>query len=277
MSIKYLILIILFVALNIFLVGCSKTNSNPLPVASFSWSAKNQDNPSLVSFINNSQNATSYLWEFGDGNTSTDFMPTHQYVNGATFNVKLTALGSGQNTSVQQVNVTSSTSLQLLVVDSIGKPVPGAVVQLFVSSVDYFSNINPYLTQVTDQKGVATFIPLSVKVYWWSVTQGCMTNIYGGNTSHFALQSNTMNKDTTQVLGTGSLIFKNTSSDTYDVYVNSNLLISNMPSGTSQTFTALSGNYTIEVIQKTGYLIYPTDVKYTGQLVCGGSLSTNFP
>ena len=36
--------------------------------------------PLIVNFSNNSQNTTTYFWDFGDGNTSTDFSPTHSYL-----------------------------------------------------------------------------------------------------------------------------------------------------------------------------------------------------
>jgi hypothetical protein len=44
-----------------------------------------------VEFNNLSLNATSYLWNFGDGNTSTDENPVHTYDESGIFNVELTA------------------------------------------------------------------------------------------------------------------------------------------------------------------------------------------
>ena len=41
-----------------------------------------------------SGNITSYLWEFGDGNTSTNINPLHQYADTGTYPVKLIATGS---------------------------------------------------------------------------------------------------------------------------------------------------------------------------------------
>ncbi len=60
------------------------------PVPNFSYTAVYTG----VTFTNNSQNATSYLWDFGDGNTSTDVNPVHQYswvTNDTCYNVTLTA------------------------------------------------------------------------------------------------------------------------------------------------------------------------------------------
>lgn len=45
-----------------------------------------------VQFINNTANATSYRWEFGDDSTSTNVNPLHQYLNADTFTVSLSAM-----------------------------------------------------------------------------------------------------------------------------------------------------------------------------------------
>ncbi|MCW8898703.1 MAG: gliding motility-associated C-terminal domain-containing protein [Flavobacteriales bacterium] len=51
--------------------------------------------PLIVNFSNNSQNTTTYFWDFGDGNTSTDFAPTHTYLENGTYVVVLTSINSG--------------------------------------------------------------------------------------------------------------------------------------------------------------------------------------
>lgn len=48
--------------------------------------------PAVISFINQSTSASSYLWDFGDGSTSTDINPQHTYTTNGTFHVKLTAI-----------------------------------------------------------------------------------------------------------------------------------------------------------------------------------------
>lgn len=47
--------------------------------------------PDPVVFQNNSSNANSFIWNFGDGNTSTDFAPTHFYTSPGTYTVTLIA------------------------------------------------------------------------------------------------------------------------------------------------------------------------------------------
>ncbi|MCK5066653.1 MAG: PKD domain-containing protein [Bacteroidales bacterium] len=45
----------------------------------------------LFKFINNSIDAVSYLWDFGDGNTSTDENPSHTYEKGGVYTITLVA------------------------------------------------------------------------------------------------------------------------------------------------------------------------------------------
>jgi PKD repeat protein len=76
------------------------------PVAAFTFSVSGGN----VSFINNSSNATSYLWSFGNGNTSTDANPPAQAFSPGTYNCCLTATNScGTVQSCQTVNISPTT------------------------------------------------------------------------------------------------------------------------------------------------------------------------
>ncbi|RLD50871.1 MAG: hypothetical protein DRI94_07575, partial [Bacteroidetes bacterium] len=67
-----------------------KINVIESPEADFFYSTNYQE----VSFTNNSVNATDYLWNFGDGNTSTNKNPIHTYSASDTYTVMLTASNS---------------------------------------------------------------------------------------------------------------------------------------------------------------------------------------
>mgnify|MGYP000229530641 CR=1 FL=1 len=59
------------------------------------------------SFTNESVNASSYAWDFGDGETSTETSPSHTYDAQGMYTVSMTATGAeGSHTSSEQVNVT---------------------------------------------------------------------------------------------------------------------------------------------------------------------------
>ncbi|MEI6817895.1 MAG: PKD domain-containing protein, partial [Bacteroidota bacterium] len=65
-------------------------NRDSIPVADFASNSPVCVN-SEVSFTNTSSEADSYYWQFGDGNFSTDFNPTHTYSNSGNYTVTLTS------------------------------------------------------------------------------------------------------------------------------------------------------------------------------------------
>ena len=49
--------------------------------------------PAQINFSNTSINATNHQWDFGDGNTSNDFNPSHTYTSFGDFTIQLIATG----------------------------------------------------------------------------------------------------------------------------------------------------------------------------------------
>lgn len=77
------------------------------PVANFSYDgSKKIVAPAKVSFKNESLKAEKYTWDFGDGQTSMDAQPEHQYAHSGNYVVKLTASkGSKSKTMEQTIQV----------------------------------------------------------------------------------------------------------------------------------------------------------------------------
>ena len=67
------------------------------PVATFNSVNTNE----TFTFTNTSQNGVSYLWDFGDGNNSTDESPTHSYSTLGNFTVTLTI------TNCEEIDITT--------------------------------------------------------------------------------------------------------------------------------------------------------------------------
>tara|TARA_B100001173_G_scaffold148549_1_gene128826 strand:+ start:173 stop:1207 length:1035 start_codon:yes stop_codon:yes gene_type:complete len=65
------------------------------PLAVFSTSTTSGKKDLRVDFTNESIRYSSSLWDFGDGNTSSDTSPTHIYTTSGTFDVSLSVTGDG--------------------------------------------------------------------------------------------------------------------------------------------------------------------------------------
>ena len=72
---------------------------SPLPISSFSSSAQN----ATITFTNNSQFATTYIWNFGDGQTSSLENPVHTYTTNGVYNVVLQAINNCSTITSTQV------------------------------------------------------------------------------------------------------------------------------------------------------------------------------
>ena len=79
-----------------------KPDKPKAPTADFTYTLSGLE----VSFTNTSVNATSYLWDFGDGTTSTEKDPLHQYSSAADYNVLLTVSNSEGITAKKQQTIT---------------------------------------------------------------------------------------------------------------------------------------------------------------------------
>lgn len=86
----------------ITLVHYDDPNDEPA-VASFKADVSGK----VASFTNNSFEGTSYLWNFGDGSTSTETSPSHTYAAGGIFTVSL-AVTKGNTVTTVQKDITVS-------------------------------------------------------------------------------------------------------------------------------------------------------------------------
>ena len=69
-------------------------NSSP-PTVSFSGEPTSGTKDLRVQFTNSSQNYNTLIWDFGDGNSSTDTNPVHIYTTAGSYDVSLSATGNG--------------------------------------------------------------------------------------------------------------------------------------------------------------------------------------
>ena len=87
---KLVLSIAMIAMIGIFTACEDDENNAPEPFASFQYEVST-DNPLEVNFTNTSENAESYSWDFGDGESSTEENPVHTYAEAGTYDVVLTA------------------------------------------------------------------------------------------------------------------------------------------------------------------------------------------
>lgn len=77
------------------------TPSGKAPVANFTYATDGL----TVTFTNSSTDATSYLWNFGDGTTSTETSPVHSYSAADDYKVTLTAANDAGDQNKKEVTI----------------------------------------------------------------------------------------------------------------------------------------------------------------------------
>lgn len=77
-------------------ISCEDTET---PMALFDY----QIDGITVQFTNYSTDADEYLWDFGDGNSSTEENPLHEYAESGNFIITLTAKGKGGSKTIKEM------------------------------------------------------------------------------------------------------------------------------------------------------------------------------
>ncbi|GAA4334770.1 hypothetical protein GCM10023149_42340 [Mucilaginibacter gynuensis] len=112
-SLKHLLYIVYVMLISLALFSCKKDNKPSKPAddnntgggvvrSSFSWTGEQRINAEIT-FVNESKNADTYKWDFGNGETSTEKNPAKvKYTGDGPYNVILTATKAGKHSFSQQ-------------------------------------------------------------------------------------------------------------------------------------------------------------------------------
>ena len=93
-KVTYLFSLLAVAVLAVAVHSCKK----PLPEPNFSFAVDGL----TVTFTNSSLESSTYVWDFGDGSTSTEAAPTHTYGDYGLYSVKLTATSEGGEASISK-------------------------------------------------------------------------------------------------------------------------------------------------------------------------------
>lgn len=169
-------------------------------------------------------------------------------------------------------------SLELAITDDVGRVVSGAAVKLYASQSDWSKGINQVgVTQFSDASGIARFQNLSAIKYYWFVEKDCKNNVNKSFTSASPLTPQVNNRGKVVLSSTGTLSFTNNSANPFRIYINGAAAF-DMEGGTKITKPYKPiGAYSIRVLQLSGYVFFPTDQTYSGDLKCGETLRVIFP
>lgn len=103
---KFILSIAMIAMVGMFTACEDDDKKAPEPFANFQYEVS-EDNPLEVSFTNASENAESYTWDFGDGETSTEENPVHEYAEAGSYDVVLTA------TNADDVSTEASKTIEI--------------------------------------------------------------------------------------------------------------------------------------------------------------------
>jgi len=166
----------LSLVLPIILYSCEKT-----PEAHFYTDTLEPEVGHEVFFTNDSYNAKSFEWDFGDGFISYDENPVHVYNGTGTFEVTLTAFSkkdlSDKSTLILDVMI--PTLLEIEVREYYSEDlIPDASVILYNSLADWDANAqkNKFSEGFTDASGVVVFSDLDPYVYYVDVWEATHDN-----------------------------------------------------------------------------------------------------
>jgi PKD repeat protein len=164
----------LILTLPLVLISCEMQ-----PRAFFSASPGDPVVGEEVWFNNESDNASGFEWDFGDGYVSNEVHPVHVYTATGSYEVILKAWGEhgSSDEASMTIDVQIPTLLEIEVLEYYEEyPVPNASVILYPSLADWDSETNMVNEGFTDQDGIAVFSDLERNVYYVDVWEATHDN-----------------------------------------------------------------------------------------------------
>lgn len=173
------------------LFSCEK-----LPETSFTYlPAENPEAGESIQFENTTPEASSFAWDFGDGENSTQEHPTHIFDEAGSYEVKLTATNDdGSQPKSETVTINEATILAFFILDSTEENlIEGAEVLLYDNQTDWDAFEDPLLTGYSDANGEVIFSNMEPIVYYIWVIKEDTGGFWGSGGSTEAINQNEIN------------------------------------------------------------------------------------
>ncbi len=169
-------MLVLLALMTLLTISCEKEPSASFDVGNNLYSGED------ISFTNTSSDADSYLWDFGDGEESTEMNPTHFYNSPGNYTVTLTAKNDdGTNSTSKSLTISQGTQLHLdVMLDGTSTRVSNIEIRLFDTYNDWANWTNVLLKSTTDAYGEIDIIGVLPIVYYidayYQTTYGYWSN-----------------------------------------------------------------------------------------------------
>lgn len=160
-------IIYLTLVLPLVLFSCQST-----PEALFHIEITEPEVGQEIHFINDSDNSTSYEWDFGDGYVSNEKHPVHIYQLTGTYEVVLTVISKKglEDKAIMTISILEPSLLVIQVLEYWNiYPVPDASVVLYPSEDDWNNQQNMILEGFTADDGIVVFANLDPIVHYVDV------------------------------------------------------------------------------------------------------------
>jgi PKD repeat protein len=156
------------------------------PQASFSVSNDYVLTGENVYFYNNSNDATEYEWDFGDGTYTNDFEPIHYFSSPGNYQVRLSAYNHDRvSDSYITVQVVDPAEMKITVWEyGTNYVIPNATVQVYPSFTDWKNETNLITTGITNSYGIVYFDQMFPGYYYLYISARNYNNYDLGLTSN---------------------------------------------------------------------------------------------
>jgi gliding motility-associated-like protein len=173
------------------------------PIAEFSTNPKMPFDlipPFDVKFLNESVDADAFLWDFGDGNTSTEVNPTHTFSNIDNINITLTAFKNSLcSNSITKGNNRVIGANAILIPNTFTPNNDGVNDFLTVTMLTVFS----YKIQIFNRFGVSLFRSEDINNHWNGSYNGEVLPV---GTYYYLINAVDLNGDSIQKAGSVTII-----------------------------------------------------------------------